>query len=103
MLFINSVNITTCICYWSVLLTIYGLTFALVADHATAGILLKILLYSIPAKGCSGVLVWVLVTSYSFTSGEAEDEEGEVTLDLNTALREEVLMYVRENVNMNKM
>ena len=43
-LFINSVNITTCLCYWSFLLTVYGLTFALVADHSTAEVLLKILL-----------------------------------------------------------
>eukprot|EP00606_Chrysophyceae_sp_TOSAG23-5_P000707 GSChrysophyteH2.ASY1.ANO1.47.1 assembled CDS len=90
-LFINSINISTHILYWTVLLSLY-ITVFLVADTGDKSTtLFNVLLFIIPAKGASAILVWVLVTSIEF--GKDAD-----SIDLNTVLREEVLLYASEGI-----
>ena len=90
-LFINSINMSTHILYWTVLLSLY-ITVFLVADTGDKSkTLFNILLFVIPAKGASAILVWVLVTSIEF--GKDAD-----SIDLNTVLREEVLLYASEGI-----
>jgi hypothetical protein len=63
-LIINSLNLTSCFLYWLVLLLVYASVYSAVdTDLKASQFLLKLLRYLIPAKGVSGVTVWVLVMS----------------------------------------
>jgi len=94
-LVINSINLTSCFLYWLVLLVVYSSVYAAVDTDLTASrFLLKLLRYLIPAKGVSGVTVWVLVMSIDIEGlGGVRDEDEDNMIDLNSALRQEVLLY----------
>lgn len=96
-LFTNSINITICLLYWTIMLSIYIITY-LVANVSggdpsdTAKQLFNILVYLIPAKGATAVIVWTLTTYMDFKGSDDE------SIDLNAALREEVLLYASEGI-----
>ena len=102
-LFMNSVNISTCLVYWIVVLIIYISTYVVAnskpGDQSTINSsfevshqLFLIILFLLPAKGTADLMVWTLSTSTVFES------DGVESLDLNSALREEVLMYASEGI-----
>jgi len=96
-LFTNSINMTICLLYWTIMLSIYVITY-LVANvggghpSQTAKTLFNILVYMIPAKGATAVVVWTLATYMDFSGSDDE------SIDLNAALREEVLLYASEGI-----
>ena len=94
-LVINSINLSSCFLYWFILIIVYASVYASAnTDMTLSRALLKILQYLIPAKGVSGVTVWVLVMSIDIEGlgGEGLDDEDNM-IDLNSALRQEVLLY----------
>lgn len=94
-LVINSINLSSCFLYWFILVTVYASVYvAANTDITVSRAMLKILQYLIPAKGISGITVWVLVMSLDIEGlgGEGFDDEDNM-IDLNSALRQEVLLY----------
>jgi len=96
-LFTNSINMTICLLYWTIMLSIYIITY-LVANingghpSETAKLLFNILVYLVPAKGATAVIVWTLAIYMDFKGSDDE------SIDLNAALREEVLLYASEGI-----
>lgn len=111
-LFINTINLTSCLIYWVVLLGVYGGVYiASDANFHAAKVMQKILVYLIPSKGTSTVIVWVLVKSLledlrevkrSMKADHKEtmwiSESGELEVDANVALRKQVLLYASEGI-----
>jgi len=96
-LVINAINISACIIYWFILLVLYGSVFAAANSNlATAANLFNLLMFVIPSKGVSAVMVWVLVTSLNIDAMEEKEED--IQLDLNGALRKEVLIYAADGI-----
>lgn len=83
----NAINVSLYMAYWLVLGISYGLAFKL-ADPYYAGWMFKLLLFMISSKGVSGVFVWIFTVDVQFGKGEGYVEE---RVDLNSALRQEVL------------
>ena len=110
----NSINIGVCLLYWLFLIVFYVSTFLLVSggtnNFTHARITLMILQYMIPAKGVSTIIVWILVTNLNLSEAQsksseqlegaaAADDGGDTAaLDLNSALRQEVLFYATAGI-----
>ena len=114
-LFINTINLFSCLVYWLILLGVYsGVYIAVDSDINAARVLHKILLYLLPSKGTSTVIVWALVKSLledlrqvkrsmKADHSDASDAmwisaSGELDVDANGALRKQVLLFAAEGI-----
>lgn len=91
----NAINITIYLSYWFVLGLAYGFTYVALDNHdtGTAIFLFDGLLYLISAKGFSSVLVLVTLMNTDIGDPVENDQKHSERLDLNSALRQEVLHF----------
>jgi hypothetical protein len=92
----NSINIGIYMGYWAFLLFLYACSYIFVSDANSAQWFWKCLLFGISSKGFADLLVFILVS-------DANPYEGDIVksndpMDLNAALRQEVLYYATTGI-----
>lgn len=99
----NAINITILIFYWLILGLFYGGSYiAIKASNNIQGasFLYQLLLYMISAKGLSSLIVWFTVMDIDFNENDSTVKVKDATLDLNSALRQEILYYATAGIRM---
>jgi len=97
-LILNSINITVYILYWSVLLLIYALVNDVSVNSISEKYLYRLLMFTVSGKGFADLFVYILIVDTSNIMAELVKGEGGRGLDLNQALRMEVLYYATTGI-----
>lgn len=102
---LNSVNVIVYLVYWLIVLIVYAAMFdgCNASDDSVINQkrnLLNLLLFLIASKGFWSIIVWILTVDVSFgaTGDKAEETNAENRLDLNSALRQEVLTFATKGI-----
>lgn len=91
----NSINIGIYLGYWAVLLTMYIFSYIFSDTHADASRWFwRLLLFGISSKGFADLLVFIMVSD----SNSNDSISGKEALDLNSALRQEVLFFATTGI-----
>lgn len=89
----NSINISIYLLYWFFVAGFYGGSYLALGnnDNTSAKLLYSFLLYLISAKGFASILVWITIINVEI--GKSSMDSTTERLDLNSALRQEVLHF----------
>jgi hypothetical protein len=89
----NSINISIYLLYWFFVAWFYGGSYLAHDNHddSNAKLLFSFLLYLISAKGFASILVWITIINIEI--GKSSMDSTTDRLDLNSALRQEVLHF----------
>lgn len=96
---INSLNISVGFLYWFFLILCYTLTTGIamdenIQDKAMASVFNKLLQFTISSKGAGAFIVWSMMYNMKHALTEKIDD----SVDVNTALKKELLLYTSEGI-----
>lgn len=103
---LNSINAITYLVYWLITGVIYSAMFGscapgdITVNYIAAHNMLHLLIFLIASKGLWSIIVWILTVDVSFgpTGDKGEENDAEDRLDLNSALRQEVLTFATKGI-----
>ena len=94
---LNSINIAVYVLYWTFVLFLYGMVNELSTQSSAENTFYKLLLFSVSSKGFADLFVWILIVDTNKVMAEVTGASEE-SLDLNQALRMEVLYYATTGI-----
>lgn len=98
----NSINLTILIVYWLIAGIFYIIAFVLPSTEALqSNYLLKAFLFLIASKGVFSLIVWIFTIDIQLgeeVDDKADEEDDEQRVDLNSALRQEVLHFATKGI-----
>ncbi len=94
-LIVNTINLTINMFYWLVIAIFYFLSKGWHVDAEARRGSFQTLVYFGAAKGFTSVLAWILTINTRYGKEDVRDDEG---VDLNSALRHEVLYYATKGI-----